>query len=175
MAMAQCQVRHDGLQSGIRWRVTLHACPDQGSLVRFKTSGKGGRLLHQESAQWNQLAGATFLLPRERVAGGMVPKYLVERIKATLRGSPLPARRAERIRCGGGWCGPGSGLPGVLKKDYLCSSRSMLFWWSLTQLVKASRFLGGSMATADAVIAATVWPRERHRPPVMSPTLPTSA
>jgi hypothetical protein len=26
----------------------------------------------------------------------MVPKYLVERIEAILRGSPLPARRAER-------------------------------------------------------------------------------
>ena len=95
MAMAQVQVLHDVLQSGIRWRVTLHACPGQGALVRFEKSGKGGRLLHQESAQWNQLAGG-FLLPRERVAGGMVPKYLVERIEAILRGSPLPARRAER-------------------------------------------------------------------------------
>jgi len=53
------------------------------------------RLLHQESAHWNRLAGG-FLLPREQVAGGMVPKYLVERIEAILRGSPLPARRAER-------------------------------------------------------------------------------
>ena len=52
--------------------------------------------MHQESAQWNPLAGATFLLPRERVADGMVPQYLVERIEAILRGSPLPARRAER-------------------------------------------------------------------------------
>jgi len=95
MAMAQVQVLHDVLQSGIRWRVTLHACPAQGALVRFEKSGKGGRLLHQESAQWNRLAGG-FLLPRERVAGGMVPKYLVERIEAILRGSPLPARRAER-------------------------------------------------------------------------------
>ena len=95
MAMTQVQVLHDVLQSGIRWRVTLYACPGQGALVRFEKSGKGGRLLHQESAQWNQLAGG-FLLPRERVAGGMVPKYLVERIEAILRGSPLPARRAER-------------------------------------------------------------------------------
>jgi hypothetical protein len=71
--MAQVQVLHDVLQSGIRWRVTLHGCPDQGCLVRFEKSGKGGRLLHQESAQWNRLAGG-FLLPRERVAGGMVPK-----------------------------------------------------------------------------------------------------
>ena len=96
MAMAQVQVLHDVLQSGIRWRVTLHACPDQGSLVRFEKCGKGGRLLHQESAQWNRLAGG-FLLPRERVAGGMVPKVLVERIEAILRGSPLPAaRRSEQ-------------------------------------------------------------------------------
>lgn len=81
--------------SGIPWRVTLHACSDQGCLVRFEKSGKGGRLFHHESAQWNPLAGG-FLLPRERVAGGMVPKYLVERIEAILRGSPLPARRSER-------------------------------------------------------------------------------
>jgi hypothetical protein len=47
------------------------------------------------SVQWNRLAGG-FLLPRERVAGGMVPKYLVERIEAILRGSPLPARSSER-------------------------------------------------------------------------------
>jgi hypothetical protein len=64
--------------------------------VRFEKSGKGGRLLHQESAQWNPLAGATFLLPRERVAGEMVPQYLVERIEAILRGSPLPAKSSEQ-------------------------------------------------------------------------------
>lgn len=95
VVMAMARVLHDVLQSGICWRVTLHACPDQGSLVRFEKSGKGGRLLHQESSQWNRLAGG-FLFPRERVAGGMVPKYLVERIEAILRGSPLPARRSER-------------------------------------------------------------------------------
>ena len=66
MAMAQVQVLHDVPQSGIRWRVTLQTCPYQG-----------------------------FLLPRERIAGGMVPKYLVERIKTILRGSPLPARWSE--------------------------------------------------------------------------------
>jgi hypothetical protein len=92
-AAALAQVLHDVLLSGIRWRVTLHACPNQGCLVHFEKSGKGGgRLLHQESAQWKRLAGG-FLLPRERVAGGMVPKYLVGRIEAILRGSPLPARR----------------------------------------------------------------------------------
>jgi hypothetical protein len=94
--MAQVQVLHDVLQSGIRWRVTLHACPDQGSLVRFEKSGKGGRLLHQQIARWNPLYGAGFILPRDQVAGGLVPKYLVERIEAILRGSPLPARRSER-------------------------------------------------------------------------------
>jgi len=93
--MAQVEVLHDVLQSGIRWRVTLHACLDQGMHVHFEKSGKGGRLPHHESAQWNRLAGG-FLLPRERVAGGMVPKYLVERIEAILRGSPMPARRSER-------------------------------------------------------------------------------
>jgi hypothetical protein len=95
MAMAQVQVLHDVIQSGIRWRVTLYCDSAAGALVRFEKTGKGGRLLHQESAQWNRLAGG-FLLPRERVAGGMVPKYLVERIEAILRGSPLPARRSER-------------------------------------------------------------------------------
>ena len=65
--------------------------------MRFEKSGKGSRLLHQESPQWNPLAGApSRLLPRERVAGGMVPKYLVEHIEAILRGSPLPARSPER-------------------------------------------------------------------------------
>jgi len=72
MAMAQIQVLHDVLQSGIRWRVTHHACPNHGSLVRFDKSGNGERLLHLVSAQWNRLAGG-FLLPRVRVAGGMVP------------------------------------------------------------------------------------------------------
>jgi len=42
--------------------------PIWGSLVRFEKSGKGGRLLHQESAHWNRLAGGS-LLPRERVVG----------------------------------------------------------------------------------------------------------
>ena len=43
-----------------------------------------GRLLHQRFAQWKLLAGG-FLLSRERVATGMVPKGLVERIEAILR------------------------------------------------------------------------------------------
>ena len=44
-----------------------------------------------------------FLLPCERVAGGMVPKYLLERIEAILRGSPLPARGAEREQVRARW------------------------------------------------------------------------
>jgi hypothetical protein len=96
MAMAQVQLLHDVIQSGIRWRVTLHACPGHVALVRFEKTGKGGRLLHQLLARWSPLYGAGFILPRDQVAGGLVPKYLVERIEAVLRGSPLPARRAER-------------------------------------------------------------------------------
>jgi hypothetical protein len=64
--------------------------------VRFEKSGKGGRLLHQQVARWNPLYGAGFILPRDQVGGGLVPKYLVERIQAILRGSPLPDRRSER-------------------------------------------------------------------------------
>ncbi len=96
MAMAQVQVLHDVLQSGIRWRVTLYCNSAAGALVRFEKTGKGGRLLHQQLARWRPLDGAGFILPRDQVAGGLVPKYLVERIEAVLRGAPLPARRAER-------------------------------------------------------------------------------
>jgi len=35
--------------------------------------------------------------PRDRVAGGMVPRCLVERIEAQLRLLPLPSRRLERL------------------------------------------------------------------------------
>ena len=63
--------------------------------MRFEKSAWAGRLLHHKSAQWNRLAGG-FLLHRERVTDGMVPKYLVESIEAILRGSPTPARRSER-------------------------------------------------------------------------------
>ena len=68
--------------------------PIRATWCALRKAARAG-LLHRESAQWNRLAGG-FLLPRERVAGGMVPKYLVERIEAILRGSPLPARRSER-------------------------------------------------------------------------------
>jgi len=94
--MAQVQVLHDVLQSGIRWRVTLYCDSAAGALVRFEKTGKGCRLLHQQLASWSPLYGAGFIHPRDQVAGGLVPKYLVERIEAILRGSPLPAKRAER-------------------------------------------------------------------------------
>ena len=90
MAMAQVQVLHDVLQSGIRWRVTLYCDSAAGALVRFEKTGKGGRLLYQQLARWSPLYGAGF------IAGGLMPKYLVEHIEAVLRGSPLPARRVER-------------------------------------------------------------------------------
>jgi hypothetical protein len=67
-----------------------------GSSAAFEKTGKGGRLLHQQLARWSPLYGAGFILPRDQVAGGLMPNYLVERIEAVLRGSPLPARRAER-------------------------------------------------------------------------------
>jgi len=96
MAMAQVQVLHDVLQSGICWRVTLYCDSAAGALVRFEKTGKVGRLLHQQLARWSPLYAAGFILPRDQVAGGLVLKYLVERIEAVLRGSPLPPRRADR-------------------------------------------------------------------------------
>ena len=102
MAMAQIQVLHDVLQSGIHWRVTLYCDSAAGALVRFEKTRKGGRLLHQLLARWSPLYGAVFILPRDQVVGGLVPKYLVEHIEAVLRGSPLPARRSEREQVRGG-------------------------------------------------------------------------
>ena len=68
-------------------------------LVRFEKSGKGRRLWHQESGQLNLLAG-WFLLPRERVAGGMIPSYSMDRTKALLRGhaAPVPLDHATSTR-----------------------------------------------------------------------------
>jgi len=60
MAMAQVQVLHDVLQSGIRWRVTFYCDSAAGALVRFEKTGKGGRLLHQQLARWSPLYGAGF-------------------------------------------------------------------------------------------------------------------
>jgi len=95
MGMAQVQVLDDVLQSGIRWRVTLHACLDQGSLVRFEKSGKGGRLLHQESGPESSCWSHLPVAPRAG-SGWDCAQILVERIEAILRGSPLLAGRSER-------------------------------------------------------------------------------
>jgi len=95
--MADAQVLHDVLKSGIRWRVTLPCDSAAGVLVRFEKTGKGGRLLHGEITRWSPLYGVDFMHPRDRVAGGMVPRCLVERIEAQLRLLPLPSRRLERL------------------------------------------------------------------------------
>jgi hypothetical protein len=116
-AMAKGQILHDVLQSGIRWRVTLlpSARPEGSPLVVFEKRGKGGRLLHWEQARWSLLHSGGFLTPREQVSGGLVPRCLVERIEAQLRGAELPRRRSEwgqvrgrLVRCtapGSGRCG----------------------------------------------------------------------
>jgi len=49
------QVLHAVLQSGIRWRVTLYCDSAAGGLVRFETTGKGARLLHQQLARWSEV------------------------------------------------------------------------------------------------------------------------
>lgn len=92
MDTAQVQALHVVIQKRICWRFTLPApCqPLTGvCLVRFEKSGKGRRLWHQESGQLNHLAG-WLLLPRERVAGGMIPYYSMHRTKAVLRGHAAP-------------------------------------------------------------------------------------
>lgn len=91
--MADVQVLHDVLQSGIRWRVTLHSLAGELSLEK---TGKGGRLLHHELTRWSPFHGTGFLVPRQQVAGGLVPRRLIESIEAQLRGAPLPARRLAR-------------------------------------------------------------------------------
>ena len=115
--MAKAQILHDVLQSGIRWRVTLlpSTSPEGSPVVLFEKRGKGGRLLHWEQARWSLLHSGGFLTPREQVSGGLVPRCLVERIEAQLRGAELPRRRSEwgqvrgrLVRCtapGSGRCG----------------------------------------------------------------------
>ncbi len=95
--MAGVQILLDVQRSGIRWRVTLLPSfrPGARALVLFEKRGKGGRLLHWQQAHWSPLHSGSFLTPRERVSGGLVPRCLVEQIEALLRGSPLPRRRSE--------------------------------------------------------------------------------
>jgi hypothetical protein len=49
----------------------------------------------------------------------MVPKYLVERIEAILRGPPLPARRSEREHVREVGAGPVGGGRGASRKAFL--------------------------------------------------------
>ena len=52
---------------------------------------RGKKINDKEEGQ----ANAALLHPREQVAGGLLPRCLVERIEALLRGAPLPRRRRE--------------------------------------------------------------------------------
>jgi len=61
--MADAQVLHDVLKSGIRWRVTLPCDSAAGVLVRFEKTGKGGRLLHCEITRWSPLYGWISCIP----------------------------------------------------------------------------------------------------------------
>jgi hypothetical protein len=84
MAIAQVQVLHAVLKSGIRWRVTLYCDSAAGALVRFEKTGKGGRLLHQQLARWS---------PLNRAASRIGP--------CPLRGSLTSPRPDARVlRCG---------------------------------------------------------------------------
>jgi hypothetical protein len=89
------QVLLDLQQRRIRWRVLLVPRPGSTPLVLFEKRGKGGRLLHRRQARWSPWHGTAFIHPRDQVAGGLLPRCLVERIEALLRGAPLPRRRRE--------------------------------------------------------------------------------
>ena len=89
------QVLLDLQQQRIRWRVLLVPRPDDLPLVLIEKIGKGGRVLHQRRAFWSRLDPVDFIHPRRQVSGGSIPRCLVERIEALLRGAPLPRRRRE--------------------------------------------------------------------------------
>ncbi len=89
------QLLLDLQQRRIRWRVLLVPRPGSTPLVLFEKRGKGGRLLHRRQARWSPWHGTAFIHPRDQVAGGLIPRCLVERIEALLRGAPLPRRRRE--------------------------------------------------------------------------------
>ena len=89
------QVLLDLQQQRIRWRVLLVPRPDDLPLVLIEKIGKGGRVLHQRRAFWSRLDPVDFIHPRRQVSGGSVPRCLVERIEALLRGAPLPRRRRD--------------------------------------------------------------------------------
>ena len=85
----------DQQQRRLRWRVVLSLQPGVAPVVVLEKRGKGGRLLHSEQARWCALASAVFLHPREQVAGGPIPRWLIERVEALLRGAPLPRQRRQ--------------------------------------------------------------------------------
>jgi len=89
------QVLLDLQQRRIRWLVLLQPRPDDLPLVLIEKIGKGGRVLHQRRAFWSRLDPVDFIHPRRQVSGGAIPRCLVERIEALLRGAPLPRRRRE--------------------------------------------------------------------------------
>ena len=89
------QVLLDLQQQRIRWRVLLQSRPDDLPLVLIEKIGKGGRVLHQRRAFWSRLDPVDFIHPRRQVSGGSIPRCLVERIEALLRGAPLPRRRRD--------------------------------------------------------------------------------
>jgi len=71
--MAQVQVLHAVLQSGIRWRVTHYCDSAAGALVRFEKTCKGGRLLHQQLARWSPLDGPTSRIGPGPLRGSLTP------------------------------------------------------------------------------------------------------
>ncbi len=89
------QVLLDLQQRRIRWRVLLVPRPGSAPLVLIEKIGKGGRVLHQRRAFWSRLDPVDFIHPRRQVSGGSIPRCLVERIEALLRGAPLPRRRRD--------------------------------------------------------------------------------
>jgi len=89
------QVLLDLQQQRIRWRVLLVPRPDDLPLVLIEKIGKSGRVLHQHRVLWSRLHPVDFIHPRRQVSGGAIPRCLVERIEALLRGAPLPRRRRE--------------------------------------------------------------------------------
>ena len=71
--MAQVQVLHAVLQSGIRWRVTHYCDSAAGALVRFEKTCKGGRLLHQQLARWSPLDEPTSRIGPGPLRGSLTP------------------------------------------------------------------------------------------------------
>jgi hypothetical protein len=76
-----------GAEQRQRHRAGMERAEADG-LVLFEKRGKGGRLLHLRQARWRPWHGADFLQPRDQLAGGLIPRCLVERIEALLRGAP---------------------------------------------------------------------------------------